>query len=66
MKKHYYKVEGLPHSDYDILYYEDWDVAISQILDHFADAMIDDECSIKFTIVELTEEAYMDIIEPNE
>jgi len=62
-KKHYYKVEGLPHPDYDFLYYEDWDNATAQIMDYFADAMVGDVCDIKFTTVELTEEEYMDLIE---
>ncbi len=64
-KKEYYKVEGLPHSEYDILYFEDWDLAISQITDYFADTMIGDECLIKFTTVKMTEKEYMDLIEPD-
>ena len=64
-KKQYYKVEGLPHPEYNILYFEDWDTAINQITDYFADTTIGDDCNIKFTTVEMTEEAYMDIIEPS-
>ncbi len=62
MKKEYYKVEGLQHPDYDILYFHSWDDAINSITDYFADTLIGDECSIKFTTVLMTEEAFMDII----
>ncbi|KKL74548.1 hypothetical protein LCGC14_2063800 [marine sediment metagenome] len=62
MKKEYYKVEGLPNLEYNILYFHSWDDAINSITDYFADTLIGDECSIKFTTVTMTEEAFMDII----
>lgn len=65
-KKEYYKVEGLPHPEYDILWYDVWDDAIDAITDYFADTMSGDVCLIKFTTVEMTEEAFMDIIEPED
>ena len=64
-KKEYYKVEGLPHPEYDFLWFDIWDDAISMITDYFADTVCGDECQIKFTTVEMTEEAFMDIIEPD-
>ena len=61
MKKEYYKVEGLPGSDYDILYYDEWDQAIDAITSYFADTIIGDQCDISFTTVMLTESDFEEI-----